>query len=271
MIYVALLLSGLFGGFLAGLFGVGGGIIYVLVLPFALSSIGVPSEQLAQYTIANSLLATIFASLSALVRHYKYDNLHISPSIWLGLSGGVTAILATHYIVESSFFSMDLFNSILIVLLIFMLVDLFFKKERSLEGNANLEKTWKYPPIGIAGGLVSALSGLGGGVAVIPLILKFQGRVFREVASMSMGFIAISAFIVSLYNGISVQGNASLSGSTGSLIWPVTLTLVAGVLIGAQFGVSMGRKISNRNLRLGFALLLLLVIVFKSLEFLQIG
>ena len=65
---ILLILSGLIGGFLAGMLGVGGGIIYILILPSALSNAGVCDEQLVAYTIANSLFAIFIASFSANIR-----------------------------------------------------------------------------------------------------------------------------------------------------------------------------------------------------------
>ena len=271
MIYLLLILGGLFGGFLAGLFGVGGGIIYVIVLPVALNEFGVPQSELAHFTIANSLLATIFTAASALIRHKRNHNIFPKQSLILGLSGGLTAVLITVFVVETSFFTMNVFNWILIALLGYMLVDLAIGARKNQE-TLNLKETFAgYVPIGIVGGIVSAVSGLGGGIAVIPLVYKFQRNKFKEVASISMGFIAISALIVSLYNGWTETKSSGLTGSFGFLVFPITLALVSGVVVGAQFGVVANQKLSERNIKIGFTLLLLLLILWKVIEMNQNG
>ena len=266
MIYLLLVIGGLIGGFLAGVFGVGGGIIYVLVLPYALTELGVPEADLAHYTIANSLLATIFTAASALLRHYKNHNVFPRQSLILGLSGGITAILVTIYIVEAEFFSMLVFNGILLVLLIYMLIDLVFLNKGMSEFEKEKERLEGYVPIGVTGGIVSAVSGLGGGIAVIPLVLKFQRSNFKQVASISMGFIAVSALLVSVYNGMSEIETNTLRGSFGFLVLPVTLTLVLGVVVGAQFGVVTNQKLREGHIRIGFGVLLFLLILWKSWE-----
>jgi uncharacterized protein len=269
MVYLYLLGAGIAGGFMAGMFGIGGGIIYVVALPFALLELGVSPEELPHYTIANSLLATIFASLSALYRHYRNNNLFPGQSLILGLAGGFTAILLTKYVVEQAFFSMLVFNWIFLALLIYMLLDLIGRKRKT--GQETMEVRWKYIPIGIAGGLVSALSGLGGGIAVVPLVLKFQKFNFKQVTSISMGFIAISSFIVSLYNsGLKNSGN-EVPHSLGFLVFPITLSLVVGVIFGAQFGVSTAKKLKAVQLRNGFAVLLILVVFWKLIEVFDLG
>ncbi len=265
MIYFLLVISGLFGGFLAGLFGVGGGIIYVIILPYALSGFGVEPDDLAHFTIANSLLAVIFTSLSALYRHYRLNNLYPKQSVILGLTGGLTAISMTVIFVETAVFSMELFNWILLLLLAYMLIDLFLGIRKNSRGERR-EKNWLYVPIGFAGGVVAAVSGLGGGVAVIPLIAKFQRKDFRQITSISMGFIAISALLVSIYNAMGSPRNSEVENSLGFLVFPVTMTLVIGVVIGAQFGVRFGQRVGSEYIRYGFMILLSTLIIYKGFE-----
>ncbi len=59
-----LLLGGLIGGFSAGLIGIGGGTIYIFIIPLALDAINFPPDLIAPFTIANSFFAMFFASLS---------------------------------------------------------------------------------------------------------------------------------------------------------------------------------------------------------------
>ncbi len=60
-----LILLGTLGGALAGLLGIGGGVVYVLILETVLPELGVPTEDLHRFVIANSLACVLFASLSA--------------------------------------------------------------------------------------------------------------------------------------------------------------------------------------------------------------
>jgi uncharacterized membrane protein YfcA len=62
--YFFLCLIGLIGGFLAGLIGIGGGVLYILILPYLLIELNYPAAEIVQFTIANSLVGTMFAALS---------------------------------------------------------------------------------------------------------------------------------------------------------------------------------------------------------------
>ena len=72
--YILLFLLGVIGGFLAGLIGIGGGVMYVLILPYLLVQMGFPEAEIVQFTIANSLVGTLFASFSANVVLIKQKN-----------------------------------------------------------------------------------------------------------------------------------------------------------------------------------------------------
>lgn len=64
-------LAGLAGGFIAGLLGIGGGMVFIIVLPFALLERSVPESEMVPYTIAHSLFGIFFASLSGNAAHVQ--------------------------------------------------------------------------------------------------------------------------------------------------------------------------------------------------------
>ena len=70
-IYSFLVLAGAVGGFVSGLIGIGGGIIYVFVIPYALPYFNIPEQWQAQFIIANSLAAILLGSVIANYVHYK--------------------------------------------------------------------------------------------------------------------------------------------------------------------------------------------------------
>ena len=71
MIYALLLLTGLLGGFLAGLVGIGGGLIYIFALVPLLAELAVPLRLVPSLTVANSILAVFFASTAASITLIK--------------------------------------------------------------------------------------------------------------------------------------------------------------------------------------------------------
>ena len=110
--YLILLLTGLLGGFLAGLIGIGGGIIYVLVLPYILIDMGVPDAQVVQFTIANSIVGTMFAGLAGNIAHIKRGEFYGKPVLIAGLIGAIFSVLALEFIVNTPWYQKEVFNPI---------------------------------------------------------------------------------------------------------------------------------------------------------------
>ena len=102
--------------------------------------------------------------------------------------------------------------------------------------------------IGTAGGLLSGLFGVGGGVIVVPLLVLWLGYGEREAAGTSLGAIAIVAAAAAGVQGL--YGNVQLSA--GLLIG---IPAVAGVLLGTW----LQQRVPTRTLSLAFAGLLVLV------------
>ena len=65
-----LVVCGLIGGIQAGLLGVGGGLIYILILEIFLDQLGIPTTEIHQFVIANSILAVFFGTLSSSIKLY---------------------------------------------------------------------------------------------------------------------------------------------------------------------------------------------------------
>src|SRR6478609_1452334 len=104
--FLYLFISGLLGGFIAGLVGIGGGVVYVLIIPIALKLIGTPESEIPQYTIANSIFAIFFASASANYFLLKYKLFYKKVVIVISLSAIVISYFTVEYIVNTSWYSM---------------------------------------------------------------------------------------------------------------------------------------------------------------------
>jgi hypothetical protein len=264
MDYLFLFLTGIIGGVFAGMLGIGGGIIYVAILPYAFRKIGLGSDVMVAAVVANSILATFFAATFALFRQRAQKNIYVRQSLYLGIPGGIVVITAYKLLVESGGFSFLYFNVLIIAVLLFMLVRHFLKsqsgevKEEKLGIGHNIL-------IGSSGGLLSALSGLGGGAIVVPLLLSISKMDIKKATSVSMGFIFFTSFFMSLYNflfsGLEIPGSVN-----GVIVLPVVLPLIAGVIIGAPLGVRIASRISSRLLTILFIIFIIAVMFTRIRE-----
>ncbi len=261
---IFLFLAGILGGFFAGLLGIGGGIIYIAILPYALHNYGLADEVLVTAVIANSILATFFAALLSLYRQYVDKNLFIKESLAIGIPGAAVLILAFALIVEKGMYKLVYFNIFIIAILFFMLIRHFLKsrKEKLPERKSN---PIIYNSIGASGGILSAFSGLGGGAIVVPLLVSVIRMDIKKATSISMGFILCSSFAMSIYN--LAFSRLEIENSIGGvIIIPIVGPLIAGVVLAAPFGVMAAKKVSSKTLTILFILFVLAVMITRIID-----
>lgn len=257
--FFLLLLAGLFGGFLAGLLGVGGGIIFVFVLSVYFNQFTISADDIPRFLISNSIFATFFAGISSSYKNYKSQNFHFKEVLVCAIPGMISSLSLTFLITQYNWYSKKQFTLFFVLLLLFFLLRLILLKEpKEIEG----DKQPNYLSVGLIGffsGIVSALSGLGGGIVMIPLLTQVLKMPMRRAASISLGVIPFFALSISLYYGLCYAPSLAIPYSLGFLVFPAAIPLVLGVLIGAPFGLKLSKKLSSRLIKITFALLLAIV------------
>ena len=123
--------------------------------------------------------------------------------------------------------------------------------------------------VGALAGSISALSGLGGGVVIIPILnLRFK-QSMRKAKSISLGVIFITSMVMSISN-LLAEPMTNINGQNiGYVVWPLVLVLSLGVIIGSPYGVRIARKLSNRTISYIFVSFLGVVIIDKLIQLLS--
>src|SRR3546814_16469695 len=173
-----LLLLGIGSGFLAGLLGIGGGMVLVPFLTFMFSSQGVESELTVKMAIATSMAVIIFTSISSVRAHHKRGAVRwdivrkLAPGIVIGSmvgSVGVFSVLKGSYL--AIFFG---------IFVAFSATQMFLDKKP--------QPTRQMPGTGgqlLAGGVIGFLAGLvgaGGGLHRLPFLPRGQLAIHTAVA-----------------------------------------------------------------------------------------
>lgn len=254
--YLPMLLSlmgtGVLAGLLAGLLGVGGGIVIVPVLYFVFQSLGMGSIEAMSLATGTSLATIIPTSMSSIRSHNKKGNVDwaLIQKWWPWILLGV--ILGGLLISE--------FKSTLFILL-FALIAGFVSIRILLSSKASV---LKMPQNGIQRivasviGFLSVMVGIGGGTLGVPVLSKFDFVTHRAVGTAAVfGFIiAVPGALMMLVLGSAPEN--SPWGTYGAVHLPSLLAIIPLTVLFAPVGVSIAQKLNAVTLKKVFAVVLLI-------------
>jgi len=254
------------GGLIAGFLGLGGGIFYILVFPYILVWFGIPSENASSFVVANSMIGIAFASGISLVTLFKKVKLYINEIFYIAIPAIITSLLTTIFIVHSSWFSKELFNIFVIILMLFILVQMQLKNRRKTN-QITLDQNIKPAAGGFSGGIsgfISALSGLGGGIIIIPILQIRLNQSTQKAKIISLAIIFISATFISVQNLLSQPNiNIESTNNIGYIIPSLMLPIIIGTLIGSPIGVKLSWKLKDQIINTLFSIFVLIVLIEK--------
>ena len=249
-----LILAGVIGtailaGILAGLLGVGGGIVLVPVLFWVLSITNFPPELSMHMAVATSLATIIFTSVSSARAHDKRGSVDRSllklwaPGIVLGaLSGG----LAAKYINADGL--KVIFGGLALLVAINMATPKTLVIRDDLPASRLVNGVISYVT-----GVFSALMGIGGGTLSVPLLVGFSVDVRRAVGTASaFGFlIAVPAVLGFVYAGWGLEGRPPLS--VGYVNIAAALVILPFTVGFAPLGAKIAHSVDTKWIKRVFA------------------
>lgn len=261
-IAVILGLSGSLAGFLAGLLGVGGGIIFVPVLYFIfLHFLKLDSSVAIMLATSTSLVTMIPTSISSCLSHLKRENIDLI----LLKSWGIFLLLG---VIAGSVFS-KLFGGTWLtilfgILLLFAAANMIFLSKAKGAFNA-------LPPMpyqGILPFLISSVSvmlGIGGGTLTVPSlsIFNYDTRKATGTAAMCGLFIclpgAVTTIITDLITQTSIANTPPLT--LGHISFLAVIFLVPFAVLCAPLGVKVNKRIEPAVIKVIFGTVLILTSV----------
>jgi len=248
------LLLGALAGTLAGLFGIGGGLVIVPVLIFSFGLQGFSPDVAAHLAVGTSLATIVFTSVSSIRTHHQHGAVRwtlfrpMALGIIVGaLLGAWTAALLSGPVLEM------LIGIFVILVAIKMLANINPKPSRDVPGPAGL---------GVAGGLIgwaSAIFGIGGGTLTVPYLSWCNVRMQQAVAtSAACGFpIAMAGATGNIWTGWQHPGLPELS--LGFIYLPALIGIVATSVLFARLGARLAHRLDAALLKRIFAVVMLLV------------
>jgi uncharacterized membrane protein YfcA len=266
--FFLLFLLGSVGAFLSGFLGVGGGIVYVPILDFFLHKLGYRNEELVKAILANSLFTIIFSGVISLYNQYKLKNFYPKQILYTGIPAAVSVLGVTWLINQGEWYSKPMFNYFFSAMLLIVLVRMFMTR------NARFQDRLIIKPIfyGIAGfftGIISAFSGLGGGVVLTPVISDLFKQSIKKATSISNGVIPILACAVGLYNLNQLPPSMVSKWQTGYIVFPLVLPMILAAPVFAKLGVKMAHRVQGSIVKIIFASFTLLVLIKNIYEIIK--
>ena len=250
-----LLVVGALGGFLAGLVGVGGGVIFGPALFFTYQAAGIGDPVLTPLTLGTSLLCTFAASTSGTVSQVQAGAVDRRTALFVGGIAAVAVVLTGRFVSTQPWYDKTAFQLLLGVLLLAVVVRMLTSRDRAdtlSTAGARRGLGW-LGATGVGAGTVSALAGIGGGVVLVP---AFSGvvRLPMKVASgtSTAAITLITAVGVATY-AVLGQGADVPGGAVGYVDWRGAAALALPAVVTARLGVSTAHRINVRSVRLSFA------------------
>jgi uncharacterized membrane protein YfcA len=254
-------------GFLAGLFGVGGGFVMVPILIFCYEHSDVSPSVSTHLAIGTSLFIVIFASIASAYQHRRHGNIDWCSVFVIGFSSAFTALATSRLAASLSGKHLQIaFAIIVMIAAIRMLTESKTQATEKLEFSSR-PGTWGLIGVGLMAGIVSALAGIGGGVFTIPIMYYFLRMPLKLAIGTSSATIVITAlFSVTGYilSGIGRSGLPEWCWGFVDLQRGVALAI--GTMLLARVGAYVSFKTHPFLLRKLFALFVILIAIYMLLK-----
>jgi hypothetical protein len=253
---------GVVGGLLAGLIGIGGGVILVPFLYLVLdhgawSGVPMPPDRVTVVAHATSLAVIVPTAVSALRSFGGAGLVPWRAVVWMGAASAAAAAATTRV---APALPGDLLRAGFAAFLVVVGVRLF---RRPSPGRARATGEGAGPVVVVAGGVLvgffSALLGVGGGLVAIPLLIFAFRMDLRRVAAASMGVIAFAALAGTTGYLLARPDEALGPGTVGYVQVPLALALAPGAVVGAHWGARWNQRMDTDRLRRLFAVVLVLL------------
>ncbi len=253
---LAYLVLGACAGLLAGLLGVGGGLVLVAALVWLLPAQGVPGDQVMHVALATSLASIVLTGLSSARAHHRRGSVLWASVRWLvpGLvvGGLLGATLATAL-------AGDVLRYAVATFCLLAATQLAFGTPR---GGGERSDAPRGPGLGAAGlgiGAISAVVGIGGGSMTVPLLVWLGVVPVRAVGTSAACGVAIGLASAAGYALLGPSPGLLPAGSIGYVYLPAAGGIALASIALAPLGTRLAHRLSGPALKRVFAALLVAV------------
>jgi len=253
---VIYLIIGSVAGILAGLLGIGGGLVLVAALAWLLPRMGVPQDAAMHAALASSMASIVMTAASSAWAHQRRGGVLWPTVAWL-----VPGMLIGGWL--GSRFAIGLDGDVLRWCVggycFLAAAQLLIGQQRARAEDAAAPRGPGYSAAGLGIGAVSAVVGIGGGSMTVPLLI-WRGVVpVRAIGTSSACGVFIGASSALGYALQAPAGALPLSGAVGYVYLPAAMGVAVASVLVAPYGTRLAHRLSGLALKRVFALFLVAV------------
>jgi len=255
-------------GFMAGLLGVGGGIIMVPALYYAFTVLDFDIVTRMHLSVGTSLAIIIPTSIISTKTHMEYDAVDFKMVKSFGIFILLGVIAGTFLAVNLKTPSLVLFFSVFA-----FIVGLFFifVREKLMENPKKISDLIKNIS-GVSIGFISVPLGIGGGSLMVPFMRTFGYDIRKSIGTAAaVGFLIALSGTITMITGGKIIDNVNTPYSVGYINLLGFIVFVPVTMIMARIGAKAVYKIDKKLLSKIFGTFLILVSIRSFFEYLSIN
>ena len=255
-------------GFMAGLLGVGGGIIMVPALYYAFTVLDFDIATRMHISVGTSLAIIVPTSIISAKTHMEHNAVDVN----LVKSFGIFIVLG---VIGGTFLAVNLRTSdfILFFSIMAFIVGLFFVflRDKFLENPKKIKDSIKNIS-GVAVGFISVLLGIGGGSLMVPFMRTFGYDIRKSIGTASaIGILIAISGTITMITGGEIINNISTPYTIGYINLFGFIVFVPVTMLMARIGAKAVYKIDKKLLSKIFGSFLIIVSIRSFIEYLKIS
>ena len=252
-------LLGCIVGFLAGLLGIGGGLIIVPVLTSLLLGFNVAAaDHVLVIAIATSLASILFTSTSSALAHHKNDNVPWKIAPWV-MSGVAIGALISGF--AASFIPEKMLRTVFAVSVVFIAMRMVLSARNKVSVGHPMPAGPVLGSISAIMGALSGLIGIGGGALLVPMLHYFSVDIKKAIGCAAACGIVIAFFGSIGYISAGWQVTDLAHGFMGFVYLPALLGIVVTSWFIAPIGAKATHYLPVNTIKKVFAMLLVFIAI----------
>ncbi|GAB5382510.1 MAG: sulfite exporter TauE/SafE family protein [Aliiglaciecola sp.] len=251
---VVYLLLGAVVGVLAGMLGIGGGLIIVPALLYVFTtSLAIPLELAMPMAIATSLSTIILTGYSSARAHFKLGHIHFDVVLYCALGIAVGAIIGPQI---ATSIDVSQLKTVFAVLVLAIAAQMVFIRPKKSDNPISMPVLFL---IGIVTGIVSSFMGIGGGALMVPALVWFRIDIKQAIGCAAFCGLIIALFGTASFIHAGWQLENLPTGAFGYVYLPAAIGIVITSVFTARLGAKISHRLNTQRLKQIFAVFLLIV------------